>query len=337
MKDRLRSLFRPAAALGALALFVAIPVGRAQTQPPTRVSQLTNFSVRSKLGAGQTLVAGFVIAGDSSTTARILVRAVGPTLGSFGVTDAMPNPKIVLAATGPGLTVSLPNDDWNAPGRVFGSSGGVAEQPITQWGSAFPLPASSKDAAILAELKPGSYTVTVSGSTATDVGTVLLEVYNVDPRPPLRSARLANLSVMGFVNDATPLVAGFFLDGTNSENILVRAIGPGLSRFGVSGAIADCRLDLINSKGVVSLGNDDWERSEDNGPPFNRQLVLLDAQITGAFPLGQDSKDAATALTISPTAAFPERSNMVRGSAVNGTSGMMLLEIYEIQPDPRFL
>lgn len=330
MTIRLRScLAGPVALLGALALFAAAPLAHAQS---IRLSQLVNLSVRSKLTAGQTLVAGFVVSGDASTTARVLVRGVGPTLTSFGVTDAMPNPKIVLAATSPGSSVTVANDDWSTSGRQLVNSGGVAEQSITQWDNAFALPNNSKDAAILAELKPGTYTVTLSGVAATDAGTALIEVYNVAPRTSNSAARLSNLSVLGSVTPTTPLVAGFVLDGSNSEEIYFRAVGPGLSSFGVANAITDCRFDVMNAQGVTAFGNDNWELGEPEGF-LTRFLVLRGNSYTGAFPLVEGSKDAATTKPLLPNDKFPERPNMVRGSSVGGASGMMLLEIYEMRTE----
>lgn len=327
-RPSLRSfLARPAALLGALTLLAAAPLAQAQTDPSIHLTQLTNLSVRSKLTAGQTLTAGFVIAGDSNTTARILVRAVGPTLGLLGVTDAMPNPKLVLTTVTPTRTVTIANDDWSTPTLPLAATDTVSQQPIDQWSNAFALSPGTKDAALLAELKPGSYTITVSGSTPADVGTVLVEIYNVALRKPPGSARISNLSVLSFVSPDAPLLAGWTLEGVNLDDLLLRAVGPTLSQFGVQGAIADCRIDALKPDGTVYASSDNWADfiSAFPGVPTLSQTT---AQI-GAFPLPVGSKDASIIIPGWPHTLAADGPNMVRASSVNGASGVMLLEIYE--------
>jgi hypothetical protein len=127
--------------------------------------RLINVSVRTQIEAGTVLTAGFVIAGNSSR--NVLIRAVGPTLGTaFGVTGVMANPRFDVFS---GQTVIGSNDNWGggAPLTVAFTSVG-----------AFQLPATSSDAALLLNLTPGSYTAQVSGVSGTG-GVTLVEVYEV--------------------------------------------------------------------------------------------------------------------------------------------------------------
>lgn len=124
--------------------------------------RLANVSVLKPVGAG--LTAGFVIGGTGTKT--VLIRAVGPTLASLGVSDAISDPQLTLFA---GTTQIRSNDNW----------GGTAEltAAFTSVG-AFALPAQSRDAAILTTLEPGSYSARVTG-VGTASGTVIVEVYEV--------------------------------------------------------------------------------------------------------------------------------------------------------------
>lgn len=126
--------------------------------------RLVNVSVLKSLGTG--LTAGFVIDGTSSK--KVLIRAVGPTIGAppFNVAGAVADPQLQLFS---GQTVIAANDNW----------GGTAEltAAFTQVG-AFALPAASRDAALLANLQPGSYTVQASGVAGT-TGVAIVEVYEV--------------------------------------------------------------------------------------------------------------------------------------------------------------
>jgi hypothetical protein len=124
--------------------------------------RLVNVSVLKDVGTGFTI--GFVVGGGSART--VLVRAVGPGLTQLGVGGALADPKLTLFKDSTKLDE---NDNWGGTPALTSA--------MTQVG-AFALPASSKDAALLATLQPGSYSVQVSG-TAGGTGLVIAEVYEV--------------------------------------------------------------------------------------------------------------------------------------------------------------
>ena len=125
--------------------------------------RLVNASVLQQVGTGFT--AGFVVGGTS--VKHVLIRAVGPTLGSaFGVGGAVSDPQLTLNS---GPTAIATNDNWGGGatlGSAFASVG------------AFALPANSRDAAVMASLHPGNYTVQVSGVGGAN-GLVLVEIYEL--------------------------------------------------------------------------------------------------------------------------------------------------------------
>lgn len=127
--------------------------------------RLVNVSARNRVGTdSDILIAGFTIAGTG--TLRVLVRAVGPTLASFGATNVLADPKLELFnAAG---TKFDENDNWPATLAATFSSVG-----------AFSLPAASKDAALITTLVAGqSYTVQASGIGNT-TGEGLIEIYEL--------------------------------------------------------------------------------------------------------------------------------------------------------------
>jgi sugar lactone lactonase YvrE len=127
-------------------------------------ARLTNVSARTVAGAGsEVLIVGFVVAGNAPRS--ILVRAVGPALAQHGVDGELADPRLELfSATGP-ITAS---DDWDA------LSGRIPEALV----GAFELPEGSADAALVATLPPGAYTVQVRGS-ADSTGVALVELYEM--------------------------------------------------------------------------------------------------------------------------------------------------------------
>jgi hypothetical protein len=126
--------------------------------------RLINVSVNKAIGTG--LTAGFVIRGSGQR--KVLIRAVGPTLGSmFNVPGTMADPQLILQTNAGAITLGS-NDNW----------GGTVELTAAfQSVGAFGLPANSKDAALLLSLPEGNYTVEVKPVAGTATGVGIVEVY----------------------------------------------------------------------------------------------------------------------------------------------------------------
>jgi len=134
--------------------------------PPGRLSNLSTLVSLS--GPGQTVTAGFVIENHARS---VLIRAVGPGLSQFGVTNPLPDPFISIQKRG--QTIAFNNDWWNQLGRteVESAAGRVG---------AFPLTAGSSDSARVVSLAPGAYTVLVENTVPGHAGgTVLIEIYDL--------------------------------------------------------------------------------------------------------------------------------------------------------------
>ncbi|MBI5381868.1 MAG: alginate lyase family protein [Opitutae bacterium] len=135
---------------------------------PAPAARLVNVSARTQVGIGESiLIAGFVIGGEGPRT--ILLRGVGPALSSFGVGGALANPQLKLYAD---ETLLAQNDNWDDDP----SASQIAETATVA--GAFALPASSRDAVLLATLPPGRYSAHVSGVNAT-TGVALVEAYEI--------------------------------------------------------------------------------------------------------------------------------------------------------------
>ncbi len=143
---------------------------------PDHESTLINIATRGWVGTGERgLIAGFVIQGGAPR--NVLIRALGPSLSAFGVTEVLANPSIAVYH---GTEKIAANDDWldgnfiRPPARqTF-----VAEPAWYEW----LFPTNPKDSAIRLSLLPGAYTVQVSGGAGT--GIALIEVYDFDALAP---------------------------------------------------------------------------------------------------------------------------------------------------------
>jgi hypothetical protein len=125
--------------------------------------KFTSLSARNRVGTGANiLIAGFSLLGEGKR--NLLIRAVGPTLGVFGVPSVLSDPKLEIYQ---GSTKIGENDNWASTLSTTFSSVG-----------AFGLTAGSKDAAITVALPAGGYTVQVSGADG-GVGEALVEIYEL--------------------------------------------------------------------------------------------------------------------------------------------------------------
>ena len=174
-------------------------------------SHFGNISTRMDVGSGSNvMIAGFMVWGSQSKT--ILVRALGPTLGNYGIANVLSDPMLELHNSS-GATIAT-NDNWQ--------TGSQASQ-ISSSGYA---PNNSNEPALIATLAAGSYTVVVRGyNNSTGIG--LVEVYELDTL----SSRLSNISTRGQVGtDQSVLIAGLIIEGSTSKKLIIRALGPSLAR-----------------------------------------------------------------------------------------------------------
>lgn len=132
------------------------------------------------------------------------------------------------------------------------------------------------------------------------------------------TGRLLNLSTRGFVGTGLNVLAGGFFLVTGPKNILIRAIGPGLTQFGVPGVLDDPRVDLYQGATLVA-SNDNW------GSTGNTAAIIAAATSVGAFALPNGSKDSVLLML-----ALPAGSYTPVVSGVDGGTGIGLVEVYEL-------
>jgi len=260
-------------------------------------SHFGNISTRMDVGNGNNvMIAGFIVWGSQSKT--ILIRALGPTLGSFGVANVLSNPMLELHNSS-GATIAT-NDDWQ--------TGSQASQ-ISSSGYA---PSNSNEPALIATLAAGSYTAVVRGyNNSTGVG--LVEVYELDTL----SSRLSNISTRGQAGTAqSVLIAGLIIDGSTSKKLIIRALGPSLGAppFSLSGTLSNPVLELHDSSGNLLASNDDWGTGT--------QAAAISS--SGHSP--PNAKESAIITTL-PTGNYTA---IIRG--VNNSTGVALVDAYDLDP-----
>jgi hypothetical protein len=226
---------------------------------------------------------------------NVLLRAVGPGLAQFGVSGTMPDPKLDLFQ---GSTLQVSNDNWGGTSTLTTTFASVG---------AFALPPTSLDAALLSSVD-GGRTAQISGAAA---GNVLVEAYDVGTSS---SPRLSNVSARNRVGTGGDiLIAGFTVAGSGTKNLLIRAIGPGLAQFGLTGVLADPKLEVFNSAGDRVGLNDNWDSA-----------TAAAQTSVGAFTITPGSKDAVLVIALTPGGYT------VQVSGADGGTGEAIVELYEL-------
>ncbi|RKX35190.1 MAG: hypothetical protein DRP71_04400 [Verrucomicrobia bacterium] len=206
-------------------------------------AKMINVSTRAIVGNGdEVLIGGFAVGGSEDKT--VLVRALGPSLRLYGVRDPLSALKVTLFQDKIALAE---NSGWRM---------GPDFEQVIKTGFA---PGSDLEPAILMTVQPGLYTAVVEATDGAR-GVSLVEVYDVGDTGP----HLVNLSTRGYVGTGEEvLIGGFVIVGRGdlTKRILIRALGPSLADFGVSGAMFDPAMTLYDESGVVLLENDDWDKS----------------------------------------------------------------------------
>jgi hypothetical protein len=262
------------------------------TPGPGTPSHLANISTRMKVGVGEdVLIGGFIIQGTQ--TKKLILRAIGPSLGAGGVTNLLADPMLELHnASG---AVIANNDDWPASDQASEiSASGMA-------------PNNPYESAIIITLSPGTYTAVVKGYQ-NGQGVGLVEAYELDGN----GTRLVNISTRGQVgvsDDA--MIGGLIVQGSDAKRAIVRALGPSLGLV-EGGALADPVLELHDSSGTLLASNDNWI----NSPQYSEIVASL-------VPPPNTMESAIIA-----TCGAGNYTAVVRGAG--NTTGVALVEVYDL-------
>jgi hypothetical protein len=266
-----------------------------------RQSPLLNVSTRMRvLTNDRVLISGFIVTGVDPK--KIAIRALGPSLASNGLTGLLNDPVLELHAADGSLIAT--NDDWQ-------TDAGVAD--LTANGIA---PSNNKEAALVRTLSPGTYTAIVRGKNnpagfGDSIGIGLVELYDLSQNS---NSLLANISTRGFVDlGDNVLIGGFIVGSGSSGRVALRALGPSLNNFGVTGTLTDPVLELHDTNGVLLKTNDNW--LTDPGA-----TELLAAHLAPG-----NAKEAAILAPLPPGAYTA----IVRGGGFAGP-GIALVEAYNL-------
>ena len=276
---------------GVLDVDDAFPLDSSKSAAP----RLANIASRSSVKtANEVMIGGLIIVGDSPKA--VVIRARGQSL-----LDADPNlsgliqDPFVQLFRGADLIDS--NDNWQSHARS-------AEIPTNL------QPTRTEEAAILATLEPGAYTVVVRG-VADGQGVGIVEIFEVGDTGSTRLSNIATRAFVGTDNDV--LIGGVIISGDADKTVTVRARGPSLvdADPGLQGLLADPTIQLFDSAGALIDSNDNW----------------MDHSSAGS--LREDLKPSrSTEAAITRTLAPGAYTAIVRGA--NNSTGIGIVEVFDV-------
>ncbi len=262
-------------------------------------SRFVQFTSSAVVGTGDSaLVAGFTVEGTSAKD--VLIRALGPSSNTASGAVVLTKPRLeVFNSAG---TLVARNDKWDAAlASAFKAAGASA------------LKNGSLDAALKLKLSPGTYTAKItglSGSTAS----ARFEIYEA-----ATASKFSGISTRARLQKSGVTIASTLkINSGDTRRVLVRASGPALAAKGVSGALGDPLLSVINSAGKPIASNDNWGSFADQA---KLTAALKKAGVT-AFASG--SKDAALVVDLAPG------TYKINVSGASKTTGVMLVETYDV-------
>ena len=274
---------------------------------------LANISTRAFVQTGDNvMIGGFIVQGTQPK--RVIIRAIGPELSAppFNIPNALSNPTLELHGSTGALIAS--NNNWRT--TIIG--GIITTNQVRDIINSGYAPGDGRESAIIAELPGGNYTAIVRGVNNT-MGVALVEVYDLSAET---NSILGNISTRSFVQTGdNVMIGGFIVQGTAPKRVIVRAIGPELTQYGVPNAMANPTLEVHDGTGALIASNDNWVRTIIGGIITSNQFREI--RDSGYAP--GDGRESAIIADL-PAGNYTA---IVRG--VNNTTGVALVEVYDLQ------
>ena len=154
-------------------------------------------------------------------------------------------------------------------------------------------------------------------------GEISTRAIGAPPTPPTPISELGNISTRAFVQTGDNVViGGFIVQGSQPKRVIIRAIGPELSQYGVQNPLLNPTLELHDATGALIASNDNWQHTIIGGIITSNQV----AQIAGSGYAPADGRESAIIGDL-PAGKYTA---IVRG--VNSSIGVGLVEVYDLSP-----
>jgi len=288
----------------------------ADNRAPVPGSKLINVSTRAFVQTGDdVMIGGFIVHGTEAKS--VIIRAIGPELIPFGIPNPLADPTLELH-NGLGALIAS-NDNWMT--TIIG--GIITTDQVAAIRASGYAPTNAMESAMIVTLPPGNYTAIVRGvSDTTGIG--LVEVYDLGTNS---TSILGNISTRSLAQTGdNVMIGGFIVQGIQTKRVIVRAIGPELSQYGVPHPLPDPTLELHGANGALIASNDNWKNTIIGGLITTDQVDAI--RDSGHAP--SDARESAMIVDLRPG----NYTAIVRGK--NIVIGVALVEVYDIDPGGAF-
>src|SRR5205814_6103348 len=229
----------------------------------------------------------------------------------YGVPDVLAGPTLDLY-DGTGALIAS-NDSWLH--TIIG--GIITSDQVRDIRNSGHAPTDARESAIIADLPAGNYTAIVRGVNNT-MGVALGEVYDLSPES---NSILGNVSTRALVEMGNNvMIGGFIIHGFQPKRVILRAIGPELSQYGVPNVLPDPTLELHDRSGALIASNDDWQHTIIGGIITGDQVREI--RSSGYAPT--EPRESAIIADLPPGSY----TGIVRDK--NTITGVALVEVYDL-------
>ena len=134
-------------------------------------------------------------------------------------------------------------------------------------------------------------------------------------------SKSVNLSTRAFVQTGdNVIIGGFIVQGTEVKRVIIRAIGPELTQYGIADVLANPRLELHDGNGALIGTNDDWQTTILGG-------IITSNQVSDIQNSGHPPTAASESAII---ADLPPGNYTAIVSGTSNTTGVALVEVYDL-------
>jgi hypothetical protein len=142
--------------------------------------------------------------------------------------------------------------------------------------------------------------------------------------PATTPSHLGNISSRSLVQTGDDvMIGGFIVEGPATKRVIIRAIGPELTRYGVPNPLFNPTLELHDGTEALIASNDNWPTTIIGGIITSNQVAEI--RTSGHAP--GDGRESAIIADLPPG----NYTAIVRG--VNGSTGVALAEVYDLSPE----
>lgn len=260
---------------------------------------------------------------DARDASQILLgRGIATGLAINPVAPLSANRFRSLALTAPTFTSADAQAVWNAvkgAGYLDANNYPTTIPPLATLANALPAAYRSRTADVAAELSvAAAEREFFPDANGRILAFLAARVSGTAVPAPGRLVNISTRTSLAFVGDTLSL--GFNISGTERAQLLIRGIGPALTKFGLAGALAAPRLE-VNRGATVLFANEGWDKPGNTatGPQISAAAASI-----GAFALDPGSADAAVLVTLEPGTYTANLKGL------GGTTGDVLAEIYDV-------